>query len=120
MTSASFQRLAIVSASTKRLPAIGSDGKRGVAVAVSIAQLHCTPLDPADNQQARDLSFRLRQELDSPIVLLQTFTDADALTVDIVEGDVLVIGTKEYPIRNVGRWAWRGREFLKLLVEEGR
>lgn len=113
--SASFDRLAKVSASTKRPPAM-SGGMRGEPE-TQIASLRCTPLDPADSQRARDLAFRLRQELDSPFVLLQTFVDA---SLDIREGDVLIVLGAEYPIRDVGSWAWDGSDYLHLLVEASR
>lgn len=112
MTSASFTRMATVTASTKRSPALTS-GQRGEPVA-QINNLACTPLDPAEDQRARDLAFRLRQVLDSPIMLLQTFVD---VSLDIVEGDVLVVLTEEYPVRGVDRWEWRGGRYLRLLLE---
>lgn len=116
MSSASFTRMATVTASTKRPPALDADGMRGEP-ATNIASLMCTPLDPADSQRARDLAFRLRQELDSPFEILQTFVDA---SLDIVEGDVLVVALKEYPIRGVDPWAWRGSTYLHLLLESSK
>lgn len=108
----SFSRLAVVNATTKRQPPVVA-GKRGQAQA-HLSAFMCTPLDPAEGQQARDLAFRMRQVTNSPFELLQTYCDA---ALDIIEGDVLVVDGKEYPIRSVGRWAWRGREYLHLLVE---
>lgn len=107
MSSRSFSRLAGVTASTKRTPAIAG-GKRGVA-ATQIASLSCTPLDPLDAE------IRQRLALDTPHELLQTVVD-DGL--DIVEGDVLVQGTKEYPIRAVEDWAWRTTTYRLLVLED--
>lgn len=116
MSSASFTRMTSVTASTKRSPALDANGMRGEP-ATNIASLVCTPLDPADSEQARDLAFRLRQELDSPFEILQTFVDAD---LDITEGDVLVVADKDYPIRGVNDWSWRGSRYLHLLLESSK
>lgn len=113
MSSASFRRLATVTAATKRPPALDGDGQRGEPTP-QLASLTCTPLDPAEDQRARDLAFRLRQVLDSPIMLLQTFVDA---SLDIIEGDVLVVLGAEYPVRGVDNWSWRGSRYLRLLLE---
>jgi len=111
----SFGRLATVTASTKRPPAL-LNGKRGEPE-TEIATLSCTPLDPAEDQKARDLALRLRQVLDGPFELLNTFVDA---SLDIVEGDVLVVAGVEYPVRGVDTWAWRGRNYLRLLLEQNK
>lgn len=112
MSSSSFQRLATVTASTKR--AQTTDRKRGAPI-TSIVELFCWPIDPAETEKARDMAVRLRQELNSPFELLQTFVAGD---LDIVEGDILVVAGKEYPIRSVSDWAWRGSTYLALLLEE--
>lgn len=109
----SFSRMATVMAATRRSPDLDSDGQRGEPEPY-LAGIPCTPLDPAEDQQARDLAFRLRQELNSPITLLQTFVDSAA---DIGEGDVLVVDLVEYPVRGVDRWEWRGSRYLRLLLE---
>ena len=100
-------RLATVACSTKRPPAIAS-GKRG-APAVHLAGLYCTPLDPLDPET------RYRLEIETPHTLLQTFLGGDP---DVVRGDVLVVGGKEYPIRRVSDWAWRADVFVHLIVED--
>ena len=48
MVSPSFARMASVTASTKRLPAV-SGAKRGEP-AENVASLKCTPLDPVQDQ----------------------------------------------------------------------
>lgn len=108
MASASFTKLATVTASTKRSPATGGDGKRGLP-ATNIASLSCTPLDPV----SAEVQQRLR--LDTPHELLESYMDAD---LDVLEGDILVVGSREYPIRAVAEWSWRGSEYLHVVVEE--
>lgn len=103
----SFTKLATVSASTRRPPAV-SGGKRGVP-ATHVVSLMCTPLDPASSELVP------QRLLETPMELLQTFVDN---SVDIIEGDVLVVGTTEYPIRYVGDWAWRNTTYRYLLIEK--
>lgn len=105
----SFSKLATVTASTKRLPAI-SGGKRGAAV-TNLTGLACTPLDPVDPE------LRQRLGLESPVSLLQTFVHG---TNDIVEGDILVVSSVDYPIRSVADWTWQGSRFQHLVVEDVR
>jgi|FLYN01.1.fsa_nt_gi hypothetical protein len=108
MSSASFRRLATVTASTKRPPAINATtGLRG-APTVQIASLMCLPLDPVDP------AIQQRLGLHTPHEVLSTVVD-DGL--DIVEGDILVVSGKEYPIKAVGDWAWRSTTYRVLYVE---
>jgi hypothetical protein len=102
----SFARLATVTASTKR--ATMTSGKRG-APTTNVATLACTPLDPVDPE------IRQRLVLDTPGELLQTFVDN---AVDIVQGDTLVVGSKEYPIKAVADWTWRATTYRWLIVED--
>lgn len=111
--SASFRRMANVTASTKRPPPV-IDGQRDEPQPY-LVDIKTTPLDPADTQKARDLAFRLQQENGKMYELLQCFTES---TNDIREGDVLVVGSREYPVRSTGDWAWRGSTYLQLLLED--
>lgn len=105
---ATFARQMTVTASTKRGPAI-SGGKRGAPVA-EIASLTVTPLDPLDAE------IRNRLEIETPVKLKQTFTLGSH---DIVDGDVLVVATVEYPIKYVEAWpAGPISDAFKLLVVE--
>ena len=90
-----FGLLASVTASTKRAPTISS-GKRGAA-AENLASLNCTNLDPIDPEIRQTLVLK------TPNELLQTFVEGG---LDIKEGDILVVGSTEYPIRAVGDWTW--------------
>lgn len=103
----SFDRLATETASTKRSPGI-SEGRRGEPT-TQIASLSCTPLDPVDAE------IRERLALDAPHELLQTFVTGAP---DIREGDILVYGSVEYPIRSCAEWKWRDTTYLHLVVEE--
>ena len=104
-----FGLLATVTASTKRAPAI-SGGKRGPA-ATNLASLSCMPLDPIDPE------IRQTLVLNTPNELLQTLVEGG---IDIKEGDILVVGSTEYPIRAVAEWYWPGdaANYLHLILEE--
>ena len=105
MSSPSFQRLATVTASTKR--ATLTNGLRG-APTTKLSNLKCFPLDPVDP----DLKQRLA--LDTPHELLQTFLEGNP---DIVEGDVLTVASEDYPIRSVGDWVWGSDTYRHLVLE---
>lgn len=102
-----MRRFLTVTASTKRAPALSS-GKRGAPVAY-VTSLLCTPLDPVDPE------LRQRLALNTPHELLQTFVREEY---DIVEGDVLVVGSDEYPIRSCAEWDWHGVEYRRLILED--
>lgn len=110
----SFNRMAKVTASTKRPPAVDASGQRDEPVA-HLASIRITPLDSAESQKARDLAFRLQQENGRLYELLQCYTEA---TADIRESDVLVVAGHEYAVRGVGPWEWRGGTYLELLLED--
>lgn len=91
----SFSELASVSASTKRSGGIASGLE--ASYAESIASLKCLPLDPVSAdviQRIPTLSF---------MEALQTAVEGG---LDIVEGDLLVVNSTEYPIRAVEDWHW--------------
>ena len=103
--SLAFRRLAKVVANTKRAPVI-SGGKRG-APATNLIGLRCLPLDPVSAELAQ------RVGLSTPHETLQTAVDA---ALDVKEGDVLVVGSREYPIRACEEWEWRGSRYLRLVL----
>jgi len=107
--SASFTKMAIVTASTKRSPVV-SGGKVGVKT-TSIASFKCTPLDPINPGTDSKLSQELI--LDTPGTLMITYCEAG---LDILQGDNLVIGSDEYPIKLVSDWTWKGSNYLELIV----
>ena len=107
MSSIGFTRMMTVSASTKREPVEDVNGIIGDQV-VSVGAMTCTPLDPVDPE------LRKRLALDTPHELLQTFTEET----DILEGDILVVGSVEYPVKSVAEWTeFRGDTFLHLIIE---
>jgi hypothetical protein len=101
--------MATVTASTKRVGAIV--GGLEPAPTENIASLKCLPLDPVDpevGQGVEGLSFR---------EILQTFAEKG---LDIIEGDLLVVGSTEYPIRAVADWFWGPdtADYIRLLLED--
>lgn len=107
-----FTDTAVISCSTKRASITG--GVRN-APATNLSGLKCTPLDPVDAELAQ------RAGLSTPIEVWQTFLQGD---VDIQNGDILVVGSNEYPIRAVWNYAnWDGLDtendiWLWLILEE--
>jgi hypothetical protein len=87
-------RLANVSASTKRRPPL-VNGKIGLPK-VNLDSFKCTPLQPLNPDIAR------RQTLNTPHEVQQTFVEG---AFDILEGDILVIGDREYPVKAVEEWS---------------
>lgn len=101
-------RILTTAASTKRRPAMSS-GKIG-AMTTNVASLLVAPLAPVD----ADLQQRLA--LDTPHELLQTVCDG---AYDVAEGDVLVVGSVEYPVRACEDWGpVRGRSFRRVVLED--
>jgi len=108
MTS-SFTRLATVSCSTKR--AVQS-GKQRSEATTYLTGLKCTPLDPLDPQ------VRATMELKTPADTLETMIEGAP---DIQPGDILVVGSKEYPIDSVAKYdgASSGKgAFVHLVIED--
>ena len=108
---ASFAELASVTASTKRSSGIADGLESGYTE--EIASLKCLPLDPVSPEVAQGvegLSFR---------ELLQTSVEGG---LDILEGDILVVGSDEYPVRAVSEWTWPpdGTDYLVLLLEDAK
>jgi hypothetical protein len=70
LSSLAFQRLARVTASTKRPPALSATGTRGAPV-VHLVGIRITPLDPVDAE------LRAREKLNTPHNLLTCFVESD-------------------------------------------
>ena len=107
--SSSFQKLATVTASTKRQGPI-TDGLSG-DMAENVAELKCLPLDPVDADIA------VRSGLGEFGELLQTMCEGG---LDIIEGDMLVVDSTEYLIQAVEDWNWRpsGTDTLLLILKD--
>ncbi len=99
--------MATHSANIKKDPA-ASGGKIGKAE-FAMVNIPCLPLDPVDPELRQSLG------IDSPHRLLQTFIEGKY---DIRNGYLLVEGGKEYPIRSVAPWDWRGTQVLALVIED--
>lgn len=108
-TTASFTRLASVEASTKRAASISS-GKAG-APSTNIASLQCTPLYPVANAS----EWRETLGLKTLVNLMQSFVQGD---LDIIAGDVLVIGSDEYPVRFVNPYNFGRFDVRRQLILE--
>jgi len=107
--SLSFARQLLVTASTKRPPAIIS-GKRGEPMEW-VTELPCTRLVPVSVETQKRLA------LESPINIYETFCDA---TADVASGDTLTVDGTDYAVRAAAQWPWRigsnaGR--LQLVLE---
>lgn len=110
----SFSRLATVTASTKRSGGIVSGLEVGYVT--HIASLKCLPLDPITVERKGGHSVMVSGvEGLGWHEVLQTSTEGG---LDIIEGDLLVVGSVEYPIRAVANWTWRGSEYKRLLLQE--
>ncbi len=107
--SSSFDRIATVTASTKRAAAPVS-GKTSAPV-TNVASLKCLPLCPVDAELQKRLG------LDTPYELQQTMT---AGGVDVRQGDLLVVASVEYPVRACEDWPWPadGLTYRRLVVED--
>ncbi len=107
--SASFQNLATLTIGTKRPAKVtSSTGLRG------------TPTTKLSSQKATPLytvSPEIRQQLalNTPYVLLETFVEGN---LDIIAGDVLTVGSSEYPIKSISIIPFRGDTRLRLIVED--
>ncbi|MFZ6029955.1 MAG: hypothetical protein ACOYYS_19755 [Chloroflexota bacterium] len=107
MTSLAFRRQLTVHASTKRSPIVNGQRSEPTAAA-GLQDLLVTPLMPASDGTLR------RMALETPTRLLEAYTEQH----DVRDGDVLVVGNREYPIKAVFTWDWHGEETLHLVVED--
>lgn len=108
--SASFSKLANVTASTKRSAYSSS---KFTAAVTSIASLSCTPLMPVSERTVATAG------LETPVNMLETYVQGG---LDIKAGDILVVSSVEYNVVWVGEWYWRpaGTDTLQLVVQEVR
>lgn len=106
-----FDRMATVTFSTKRPPSVVAN-KRGLPVE-NLTGERCTPLDPVD----MDLTTFPTGE--RPQEKLQVFTKEG---LDIEPGDLLVVGSTEYPVLSVEPWYWGPEDAntLKLTLKKGK
>ena len=104
--SASFARWASVTASTKRNPAVAS-GKVAVP-ATYLSSQKILPVMPISDEIIE------RYKLSSPRLSFVTYIQGAP---DIVQSDVLVVGSVEYKVIGVEPWP-TDRNFLELVLEK--
>lgn len=109
MISASFSKLATVTASTQRMGAVAA-GLSG-DLAASETDFACTPLDPITPEVAMMAGIEAFAEV------LMTMAEAG---LDILEGDTFITDGVTYKVRAVGQWHWRPTDAntLMILLEE--
>jgi len=76
---------------------------------VQVAYLRCLPLDPVNPELSIGIEGLGFHEL------LQTTLSG---TIDIVEGDILVVEAGSYPIRAIEDWTWKGADFYLLTLQD--
>lgn len=101
-----------VTASTKRNADLGS-GRVGAAVTY-LASLLITPLWPVDQQTVR--AFDLNSPRENKQCYHVPLAGEDLP--DVVEGDILVVGSVEYPVQHVSEWTDGDVASLYLIVQE--
>jgi len=89
----SFQRLASVTANTQRVPIVGGISGPPVTVLSGIKITQFAPIDPMLSTEY-GLGFK---------ELLRTSTEGNY---DLLEGDMLIVGSGKYQIRSVENWHW--------------
>jgi len=104
--SASFARMADVTASTKRNPP-AAGGKVSTPVAYLIG-LSILPLMPVTEEIIE------RYQLKSPRLSYVTFVQGSP---DVIQGDILIVSSVDYKIVGVGPWP-TDNSFLELIVEK--
>ena len=112
--SAAFDRMATVTASSLRPPAL-SGGQRGEPTP-HLAAIACLPIDPVSAGTAQ------RFGLDAPYTQYETRVDASADhaggdTLDLRRGDVLVAGGVRYVVSGIQIYEFRDGRFATLLLE---
>ena len=103
MTDRSFAFIATVTASTKRASSLTS------GPVAYLTNLKCIPRAPVDT------TTRQRPDLQTPHMLFETFFQDDP---DIKKGDLLVIDSVEYPVKNVEPWPWGTDTRLRVFFED--
>ncbi len=104
----SFDQLSSVPASTKRSGGIVNGLETGYVE--NIASLRCLPLDPVEPEIAQSVEGAWHE-------VLQTTCEG---SLDILRGDILVVGSNEYEIRAISDWTWppTGLVYQTLLLTE--
>ena len=109
MISASFSKLATVTATTQRMGAVA--GGLSGDLANNEVDFKCTPLDPLNPEVAMMAGIEAFAEV------LMTMVEG---SLDILEGDTFITGGVTYKVRAVGQWNWRptAEDTLAVVLEE--
>jgi len=106
-----FTLMASTTASTKRRAVADANGWFA-APATSVASLKCTPID------AMSPELTVSAGLGAPFTIYQTFVQSG---LDIIAGDVLVVGSQEYDIRATEPYQWTpdsSAVYMRLVLEK--
>ena len=112
MADKTFTLMASTTASTKRR-AVADGNELFQAPAASISSLSCTPIDALDPEIAIHAGLT-----GVPFTAFQTFVQSG---LDIVAGDVLVVGSQEYYIRSIEPYEWTpdsNAVYMRLVLEK--
>ena len=104
--------MASTTASTKRRAAADVNDLFS-APAANIASLACLPIDALDPEIAIHANLT-----GAPFTAFQTFVQSG---LDIVAGDVLVVGSQEYDIRSIEPYEWTpdsAAVYMRLVLEK--
>ena len=105
--------MATVTASTKRPPAVAS-GIVGEPV-TNIASLLITPFMSASAELAMDANIQDPREAK----LTYCFVDGNGALYDVAEGDVLVVGSDEYPIQSAAEFNRPGDgSYIRMVIQQ--
>lgn len=112
MADKTFTLMADTTASTKRR-ATADGNELFQAPAENITSLACTPIDSMSAELAISLGLT-----GAPFTTFQTFVQSG---LDIVAGDVLVVGSQEYDIRAIEPYEWTPDSeavYMRLVLEK--
>lgn len=112
MISNSMKRMMSFTVSTKRRPAVSSDGKQSGPVTY-LTSLKVTPIDPLNTDEFHNIIIRYK--IESPHRLYACFAES---TQDVRIGDIIVHGNREFTLKGCGDW-YDGKEHLyEMILEE--
>lgn len=108
--------MASVTASTKRGGGIDANGLE-IAYSENLPTVKCLPLDP---QPVPGLELAAMAQPVLGLSWQETLHTVVEGGLDILEGDILVVGSNEYPIRAVGEWTWPpdATDYVVLTLED--
>ena len=98
-------------ASTRRSPARGAGGQQKGTPTTVLTGLKVLPLDPVDEKLRDNL------QLKSTYKYLRTTVIGEGLDIQI--GDILVVGSSEYPIGGLKSWVIKNQIKFDLYLENG-